>query len=177
MFKVLVLQHLHNLSDNESEYQVWDRLSLWISSAARSSAGKSPKKKARPSQGDRARYLSARRGTAPSTYPAFRQRRPDEGATMLATQQGLGVMPSFSRPAVSNHNPYSKSLFKTLKCRSRIRSVPLKLFGDLAAAPAMGERPVGLVQPRTPPQRDSVCNPIPTPRWPRRALSVTIMLR
>ena len=39
---------------------------------------------------------------------------PMKGATMLATLQGLGVMPSFSRPAVSNDSPYSESLFKTL---------------------------------------------------------------
>ena len=40
---------------------------------------------------------------------------PMKGATMLATLQKLGVMPSFSRPSVSNDNPYSESLFKTLK--------------------------------------------------------------
>ncbi len=44
---------------------------------------------------------------------------PMKGATMLATLQALGVMPSFSRPAVSNDNPYSESLFKTLKYRPR----------------------------------------------------------
>ena len=42
---------------------------------------------------------------------------PMKGATMLATLQQLGVMPSFSRPSVSNDNPYSESLFKTLKYR------------------------------------------------------------
>ena len=40
---------------------------------------------------------------------------PMKGATMLATLQGLGVMPSFSRPSVSDDNPYSEALFKTLK--------------------------------------------------------------
>jgi len=40
---------------------------------------------------------------------------PMKGATMLATLQDLGVIPSFSRPSVSNDNPYSESLFKTLK--------------------------------------------------------------
>jgi putative transposase len=40
---------------------------------------------------------------------------PMKGATMLATLQRLGVMPSFSRPSVSDDNPYSESLFKTLK--------------------------------------------------------------
>lgn len=40
---------------------------------------------------------------------------PMKGATMLATMQSLGVMPSFSRPSVSNDNPFSESLFRTLK--------------------------------------------------------------
>jgi len=56
---------------------------------------------------------------------------PMKGSTMLATLQGLGVMPSFSRPAVSNDNPYSESLFKTLKYRP---AYPLRPFADLAAA-------------------------------------------
>ncbi len=40
---------------------------------------------------------------------------PMKGATMLSTLQRLGVMPSFSRPSVSDDNPYSEALFKTLK--------------------------------------------------------------
>jgi putative transposase len=40
---------------------------------------------------------------------------PMQGATMLATRQRLGVVPSFSRPSVSDDNPYSEALFKTLK--------------------------------------------------------------
>lgn len=40
---------------------------------------------------------------------------PMKGATMLSTLQWLGVMPSFSRPSVSDDNPYSEALFKTLK--------------------------------------------------------------
>jgi len=43
---------------------------------------------------------------------------PMKGATMLATLRNLGVIPSFSRPRVSNDNPYSESLFKTLKYRA-----------------------------------------------------------
>jgi transposase InsO family protein len=58
---------------------------------------------------------------------------PMKGATMLATLQALGVIPSFSRPAVSNDNPYSESLFKTLKYRPRY---PDKPFADLSAARA-----------------------------------------
>ena len=34
---------------------------------------------------------------------------------MLRMLQDLGVVPSFSRPAVSDDNPYSEALFKTLK--------------------------------------------------------------
>lgn len=40
---------------------------------------------------------------------------PMKGATMLATLQNLGVVPSFSRPSVSNDNPYSESTFSTMK--------------------------------------------------------------
>jgi putative transposase len=40
---------------------------------------------------------------------------PMKGATMLAMLQTLGVLPSFSRPSVSDDNPYSEALFKTLK--------------------------------------------------------------
>jgi transposase InsO family protein len=56
---------------------------------------------------------------------------PMKGATMLATLQALGVMPSLSRPGVSNDNPYSESLFKTLKYRP---AYPLKAFDTLFAA-------------------------------------------
>jgi putative transposase len=42
---------------------------------------------------------------------------PMKGATLLATLQRLGVATSFSRPSVSNDNPYSESLFRTLKYR------------------------------------------------------------
>lgn len=40
---------------------------------------------------------------------------PMKGATLLDTLQRLGVVPSFSRPSVSNDNPYSEALFKTCK--------------------------------------------------------------
>ena len=40
---------------------------------------------------------------------------PMKGATFLATLERLGVQSSFSRPRVSNDNPYSEALFKTLK--------------------------------------------------------------
>ena len=56
---------------------------------------------------------------------------PMKGATMLAMLQGLGVVPSFSRPAVSNDNPFSESLFKTMKYRP---SYPQRAFETLLAA-------------------------------------------
>ncbi len=56
---------------------------------------------------------------------------PMKGATMLATLQRLGVVPSFSRPAVSNDNPYSESLFSTLK---GYFSFPDQPFADLDEA-------------------------------------------
>ena len=56
---------------------------------------------------------------------------PMKGATMLATLERLGVLPSFSRPGVSNDNPFSEALFRTLKYRP---AYPERPFADLAAA-------------------------------------------
>jgi len=56
---------------------------------------------------------------------------PMKGATMLATLQELGVVPSFSRPSVSNDNPYSESVFRTLKYRPEY---PEKPFADISEA-------------------------------------------
>ena len=58
---------------------------------------------------------------------------PMKGATMLATLQRLGVVPSFSRPAVSNDNPYSEALFRTLKYTPAYPEGP---FASLEAARA-----------------------------------------
>lgn len=54
-----------------------------------------------------------------------------KGSTMLATLQKLGVMASFSRPSVSDDNPYSEALFKTLKY---VPSYPEKGFESLEEA-------------------------------------------
>jgi putative transposase len=56
---------------------------------------------------------------------------PMKGATMLATLQKLGVVPSFSRPSVSDDNPYSESLFRTLKYAP---TYPSKPFESLESA-------------------------------------------
>ena len=62
---------------------------------------------------------------------------PMKGSTMLATMQTLGVVPSFSRPSVSNDNPYSEALFRTLKY---VPSYPRKPFESIDAAWAWVER-------------------------------------
>jgi putative transposase len=51
---------------------------------------------------------------------------PMKGSTMLVTLQHLGVMASFSRPSVSNDNPFSESLFRTLKYRPEYPSNPFE---------------------------------------------------
>ena len=51
---------------------------------------------------------------------------PMKGATMLATLQWLGIVASFSRPAVSDDNAYSEALFKTLKYRPEYPSTAFK---------------------------------------------------
>lgn len=49
-----------------------------------------------------------------------------KGATMLATLEQLGVAASFSRPRVSNDNPYAESLFRTCKYRPDYPSKPFE---------------------------------------------------
>ena len=60
----------------------------------------------------------------------------DNGAAMksvplLAKLKALGISPSFSRPRVSNDNPYSEALFRTLKYRP---SFPSRPFVEIQAA-------------------------------------------
>jgi len=56
---------------------------------------------------------------------------PMKGSTMLVTLQQLGVVPSFSRPKVSDDNPYSESLFRTMKYRP---NYPSSAFQSLEQA-------------------------------------------
>jgi len=56
---------------------------------------------------------------------------PMKAATFLATLEKLGVQSSFSRPRVSNDNPYSEALFKTLKYRPKY---PNQGFSNIAEA-------------------------------------------
>lgn len=54
-----------------------------------------------------------------------------KGGTMLSTLQRLGVVSSFSRPRVSDDNPFSEAIFRTLKYRP---GYPRKPFADVEAA-------------------------------------------
>jgi transposase InsO family protein len=56
---------------------------------------------------------------------------PMKGATLLATLQKLGVVASYSRPQVKDDNPFSESLFRTLKYRPGFPDGP---FNSLDAA-------------------------------------------
>lgn len=56
---------------------------------------------------------------------------PMKAATFQTTLEKLGVQSSFSRPRVSNDNPYSEALFKTMKYRPQY---PFKGFKTLEEA-------------------------------------------
>lgn len=58
---------------------------------------------------------------------------PMKGSTMLVTLQNLGVVPSFSRPMVSDDNPYSEALFRTMKYRPCYPSKPFENLADAQA--------------------------------------------
>ncbi|MCP4294007.1 MAG: IS3 family transposase [Proteobacteria bacterium] len=57
---------------------------------------------------------------------------PMRGSTMIQTLYNLGILPSFSRPRVSNDNPFSESFFKTVKYTAGFPS----FFTDLEHARA-----------------------------------------
>jgi putative transposase len=65
---------------------------------------------------------------------------PMKGATLLATLVALGIVPSFSRPRVSDDNPYSEALFRTVKYRPEYPEGP---FGSLEKARAWVKAFVG----------------------------------
>ena len=56
---------------------------------------------------------------------------PQKSAMLRATLQQLGIEPSYSRPRVSNDNPYSESLFRTAKYRP---DYPMNGFAELSQA-------------------------------------------
>ena len=98
----------------------------------------------------------------------------DNGAAMksvplLAKLKALGISPSFSRPRVSNDNPYSEALFRTLKYRPTFPSRP---FTDIHAALTWVSRfvewyntkhlhsAINFVTPRRPTLRPSLQDPL-----------------
>jgi len=56
---------------------------------------------------------------------------PMKGSSLLTTLHNLGVEASYSRPRVSNDNPYSESIFRTLKYRP---AYPYRGFADIEAS-------------------------------------------
>lgn len=58
---------------------------------------------------------------------------PMKASTMLATLQSLGVASSFSRPGVSNDNPFSESAFRTMKYRPNYPERPFATLEDARA--------------------------------------------
>jgi len=81
--------------------------------------------------------LCAREGVQPGQMTLHSDNgAPMKGSTMLATLQMLGVMPSLSRPGVSDDNPYSESLFSTLKYRPQY---PVRPFATLQEARAWAD--------------------------------------
>jgi putative transposase len=56
---------------------------------------------------------------------------PMKGSTLLATLERLGVARSFSRPRVSNDNPYAEAVFRTVKYRP---GYPRGAFASMDAA-------------------------------------------
>lgn len=87
---------------------------------------------------DIVRDICRREGIAPGQVVLHSDNGgPMRGASMLATLRELGVSPSFSRPAVSDDNPYSEALFRTLKYRPQY---PRKPFANLQRARAWVDR-------------------------------------
>jgi transposase InsO family protein len=74
-------------------------------------------------------------------------------ATLESRLEELGVLRSFSRARVSNDNPYSESLFRTLKYRPDYPGGPLPQPGG---GLPLGLCIRGLVQPQAPPQFHSI---------------------
>lgn len=58
---------------------------------------------------------------------------PMKGSTLCATLEQLGVLPSYSRPRVCDDNPYSESLFRTLKYRPGYPTKPFQSEADARA--------------------------------------------
>jgi putative transposase len=58
---------------------------------------------------------------------------PMKASTLLATLRMLGIAQSFSRPSVSDDNPFSEALFRTLKYRPDYPHAPFETLTDARA--------------------------------------------
>ena len=72
---------------------------------------------------------------------------PMKGATMKVTMEKLGITASYSRPRVSNDNPFSEALFRTCKYRP---DWPTKGFATKADAQAWVKSFASWYKPRPP---------------------------
>ena len=104
----------------------------WMSGAAASSAGASPREARQRSLPSSSRTPAERVTSIPKGLVLHSDNgKPMRASTFIATLQWLGVIPSFSRPHVSDDNPYSEALFRTLKHTPAYPRLP---FESLAGA-------------------------------------------
>ncbi len=87
------------------------------------------------------------------------------GATLESRLEEMGVLRSFSRPRVSNDNPYSESLFRAVKYRP---DYPRRLFTFKHEGIEWVATLCRLVQPPAPPQRHQIRDAPPAPQWSRQ---------
>ena len=75
----------------------------------------------------------SRKGANPFDYFTINSDNgsPMKGSTLKETLKNLGIEPSYSRPRVSNDNPYSEAIFRTCKYRP---DFPYKGFASLEEA-------------------------------------------
>ena len=59
--------------------------------------------------------------------------KPMKGSSMLSTMQFLGIVPSFSRPHVSDDNPFVESIFRTFKYRPGTAGLPFNTLEEAVA--------------------------------------------
>jgi putative transposase len=88
---------------------------------------------------------------------------PQKGSALRATLEALGVLPSYSRPRVSDDNAFSEAVFRTCKYRPQY---PSGGFESLQAARRLGARVRALVSPRAPSQRYPLRDSARAPRGP-----------
>jgi len=99
-------------------------------------------------------------GIDPRDRTSFGQRRSDERQHDVRTLEDLGVMPSFSRPGVSDDNAFSEALFRTIKFRP---GYPRR-FESLQAARAWVNAFVAWYNDEQQAQRNSIRHPGSAPR-------------